>query len=268
MADDPNSHWDSNSLVARTTKRDSNEKETFFDLNDHLSIPQRVVDQQMQPVYDMRTSAFGEIQVGQSSAITRNLSFPGQYFDKETNAHYNYYRDGYRPDLGRYSQSDPIGLEGGINTYAYVNGNPMSGIDLLGLYEPWDPDWPEFSPYLPVPVNSKCVQDYLRINYGEFGSWMANFGNVQQYFPGMNPNYGNSIDNAAQSVMIKVEITQAPRLAGVILGTGPGALPQTSAVLIKTSSVLTGAAEVAGVAFTSFGTTAMYMAQQACSCSE
>ncbi len=65
-------------------------------------------------------------------AFTCNLRLPGQYFDKETNIHYNYFRD-YDPAIGRYVQSDPIGLEGGSNTYAYALLNPLSFIDKWGL---------------------------------------------------------------------------------------------------------------------------------------
>ena len=61
-----------------------------------------------------------------------NLRFPGQYFDRETNLHYNYFRD-YDPGLARYAQSDPIGLRGGPNTYAYVRSDTLRWIDPLGL---------------------------------------------------------------------------------------------------------------------------------------
>jgi len=50
----------------------------------------------------------------------------------ETGLFYNYFRD-YDPQTGRYVQSDPIGLAGGINPYFYAGGNPVNSVDPLGL---------------------------------------------------------------------------------------------------------------------------------------
>ncbi|WP_425502906.1 RHS repeat-associated core domain-containing protein [Pseudomarimonas arenosa] len=62
------------------------------------------------------------------------LRFPGQYYDQESGLHYNYFRD-YDPSTGRYIESDPIGLNGGVSLYAYVSGSPLGLIDRLGLWE-------------------------------------------------------------------------------------------------------------------------------------
>ncbi len=60
-----------------------------------------------------------------------NLRFPGQYFDKESGLSYHYFRD-YDGTTGRYVQSDLIGLNGGVNTFSYVNGRPQQLTDPMG----------------------------------------------------------------------------------------------------------------------------------------
>ncbi len=96
----------------------------YFIHNDHLGTPQVVTDMTGAPVWRADYLPFGEVALDATNRITSNLRFPGQYFDEETGLHYNYFRD-YDPTLGRYIESDPIGLNGGFNTFAYVDGNPV-----------------------------------------------------------------------------------------------------------------------------------------------
>ena len=62
----------------------------------------------------------------------QSIVLPGQYYDQETNLHYNYFRD-YDPNIGRYIESDPVGLRGGFNTYGYAIANPIRLADMSGL---------------------------------------------------------------------------------------------------------------------------------------
>ena len=64
-----------------------------------------------------------------------NLRYPGQYFDAESGLHYNYFRS-YDPRTGRYTQSDPIGLDGGWNRFGYSNQNGLLYTDPYGLFVP------------------------------------------------------------------------------------------------------------------------------------
>jgi RHS repeat-associated protein len=104
---------------------------------DQLGTPRLVSGGSGQIVWRLRLEAFGKATPEQDSDgngvnVTLNIRFPGQYFDAETELHYNYFRD-YDPATGRYVQSDPIGLGGGLNTYGYVRANPLLRIDPLGL---------------------------------------------------------------------------------------------------------------------------------------
>ena len=124
--------------------------QTYAVHSDHLNTPRKLTQANGQAVWQWAYSAFGDEQpttaakrftsemtnptTGATSTpeVTFNLRYPGQYFDKETGLHYNYFRT-YAPGTGRYTQGDPIGLQGGWNRFAYVGGNPLSYADPMGL---------------------------------------------------------------------------------------------------------------------------------------
>ncbi|MBK8970023.1 MAG: RHS repeat-associated core domain-containing protein [Hahellaceae bacterium] len=90
-----------------------------------------VTDQSQAVIWQTEQTPFGEV-TQTTGTLAQPLRFPGQYADPETGYSYNYFRD-YDPSVGRYVQSDPIGLRGGLNTYGYVYQNPLIRIDPFGL---------------------------------------------------------------------------------------------------------------------------------------
>jgi len=127
---------------------------------DHLGSPQKLTNTSQAIAWDGVFDPFGE-EVALTGLAAMPMRFPGQYADDETGYSYNYFRD-YEPTLGRYTQSDPVGLDAGFNTYAYVDSNSLKRIDALGLagetVKPAVPEgWPEG-----VPVKPPLSDDKLR----------------------------------------------------------------------------------------------------------
>jgi RHS repeat-associated protein len=171
----------------------------FYVYSDQINTAREITNAAGAMVWQADPEPFGvnmpnENPAGQGQ-FTYNPRFPGQYFDRETGLHYNYYRD-YDPQTGRYVQSDPIGLAGGMNTFGYVGGNPVSATDPFGLdcssqnqstackyptstgpsfRVPKSPDWDSFSSWNILyhkyhvsrnlgAADAKCVEEKLRNN--------------------------------------------------------------------------------------------------------
>lgn len=124
-------------MPAAVLKHQANNSELYYVHTDHLNTPRAITNSDKAEVWQWQSDPFGngmENEDVDSNGISfeYNKRFTGQYYDSETGLHYNYYRD-YDPKTGRYLQSDPIGLNGGTNTFGYVGGNPMMYTDPLGL---------------------------------------------------------------------------------------------------------------------------------------
>jgi RHS repeat-associated protein len=128
--------WMGDTPIA-TLQPNGNGISVYYIHSDQLNAP-RVITQPSTNTVAWRwdTDPFGTVAANQNpgglGTFIYNLRFPGQYYQAETGLNYNYFRD-YDPQTGRYIESDPIGLGGGINTYAFVEENPISRLDPFGL---------------------------------------------------------------------------------------------------------------------------------------
>jgi RHS repeat-associated protein len=124
----------------------------YYIHTDHLNTPRVVVDRNNNLRWRWMAEPFGTTAPENNprglGGFTQNLRFPGQYADAESGLFYNWHRD-YDNSIGRYTQSDPIGLEGGINTYSYADNRPTSQVDSRGLAAcpggTWDQEFGDLS---------------------------------------------------------------------------------------------------------------------------
>jgi RHS repeat-associated protein len=103
---------------------------------DWLNAPHIIQNASKQEVWTWDHYAFGDNAPNESplglGVFAYDMRFPGQHYDAESGLNYNMVRD-YNPMLGRYIESDPIGLRAGINTYGYALAHPMTNTDPTGL---------------------------------------------------------------------------------------------------------------------------------------
>ena len=144
--------WIDNTPVGRVLSSTTEAQEVYAIHSDHLNTPRALASAQVQNHQPAGTvvwrwklnqhtasgsNAFGaqgatEDADGNGSVVKFDLRFPGQQWDAAVGLHYNYFRD-YEPGTGRYVESDPIGLGGGLSTFGYANANALQYIDDLGL---------------------------------------------------------------------------------------------------------------------------------------
>jgi len=105
----------------------------YYIFSDQIGTPCYVEDDDQRMVWEAAISPYGSAVVSRDAQIDFRLRFPGHYYDEALGLHYNRFRY-YDPILGRYLQSDPWGIAGGMNLYAYRD-NPLGTVDVRGLGE-------------------------------------------------------------------------------------------------------------------------------------
>jgi RHS repeat-associated protein len=107
---------------------------SFFLFTNQIGVPVRAEDINGREAWQARVDPYGLVHVRPGNRIDMPLRFPGHYYIAEIGLHFNRFRY-YSPELARYIQSDPLGIEGGINLYGYCS-NPLTRVDIDGLAHP------------------------------------------------------------------------------------------------------------------------------------
>ena len=187
-------------------------KQLYAIHSDHLGTPRLASNDKKETVWKANYSPFGKTtpETNLKNQIALNLRFPGQYEDQETGMHYNYFRD-YDPETSRYITSDPIGLKGGVNTYAYVGGDPLGNIDTLGLFfgPGTVPNFPDFA--------DMTVLDRIEFFLDAFGGKESVSSVLDQNTVDMLEHLGPSVMKELQSQIPDLEFNQEA-LAAIALG--------------------------------------------------
>ncbi|WP_216353108.1 RHS repeat domain-containing protein [Snodgrassella alvi] len=118
--------------LARIDRTGNQEQHIYYFHTDLNGMPEELTDEAGEIVWECSYQLWGKpIQEITHREIQQNLRYQGQYLDRETGLHYNTFRY-YDSDTGRFTQPDPIGLQGGFNLYQYAP-NPLMWIDPKGL---------------------------------------------------------------------------------------------------------------------------------------
>lgn len=133
----PDSEWGTEPVFIKTAlgSNGNNQLDYAWLHNDQLGTPVRATNKAGEVVWKAELDTFGLATLGNGNQLVNNLRFSGQYYDAETGLHYNTRRF-YDPQTGRYISDDPVGLDGGINRYAYVKGDPVNRTDPTGEFIP------------------------------------------------------------------------------------------------------------------------------------
>jgi len=151
----------------------------YYYHNDHLGTPCFLTDETGAIVWRREQTPFGETTFERGTA-TEPLRFPGQYWDKEKQNSYNYHRDSYLANVGRYGQTDPIVQEDGDNLYYYAKTNPLIYDDPTGE------------------IVRLCTRKFA--NKIRFGPIHHAYLDVNGVLYGFHPKNGNLYDNGAVKI--------------------------------------------------------------------